>query len=938
MNRSRSFFRRLGRAAAIGLLLTALLAVVAFFFRDRLVQELVRPLLVRELSRRFQVEGQIDRLSLQGGTLRAEGVEIEGAGTGRLELERADIQGGWELIRKRRLQRVLLTGARVLLLPAETASDSPRAPWPEEAPLTIDDLEIRDGEIRVDTAGAEPWHVSGRGTLGRLWLLEVKLRQKEVGVLELQGRGDWERGVRGEMTRFRWRGTDLLGEPLRLNLADGALTGGGEIILAELGDDDLRPLLALAGIRLPEAPRWTVGDLVLKPLSDGQALQLEVTSASGVLRWEKQTLLLGPARLHVSGKTGAWRVTGDGELGGRSRLKIDLHLGEERLEGTVELNVPDLADWQRRQPGLGPWSAGGAVDVEIGIGGRADDPRFELKAAGRRLSLPENPALPAIDLDARALLSREEESWRLAGGVLKGALTGSLSAKLSGTFAGGMDKAGWSAQLPNLRLEGLSWGSADGLSGVAGVKMTLQGELSALSGRPTRLALRGGISGGEVLHGAYYASLDDFSASWNVEGESAAGVHRLEAATVQIPELGELLFSGVWGAEERRMKAVLDLPDLQRALDRHGPRLLVEPFPELKELALAGGLHLEAAGAKDAEGWSLALAIEPQEARVGWGETMAATGISGSVPLLFGSAAADKELSGTLSWQGLSFGLLHSGPAEATTLSRTGRLQLPKELRFDLSGGELTLSGLDLALPPHPLEIAGRLTVADVQLQPLTRALEWPEMNGGLSADLGELHYRNGELGIAGKAWIQAFGGHVGIGNMRLRELFSPYPVFEADIDFSALDLYRLTNTFAFGEMNGVIDGHIHDLRLFGAVPTRFEAALQTRKSGKRNISVKALNNLTILSQGGLAATLSRGIYRFIDFYRYRRIGIACSLDNDLFRLRGTALEGSDSYLVYGGLLPPRIHVVTTPQAVSFREMVKRLKRLDRAGSRDTSR
>jgi hypothetical protein len=939
MNRSRTNFRRLGKAAALGLLLAVLLATAAFLFRDRLVQGLVRPLLVRELSRRFQVETQIDRLSLQGGTLRAEGVEIDRAGAGRLELERVDVQGDWEIFRKRRLQRVVLTGARVLLLPEETADDSGRRPWPEGPPLTIDDLEIRDGEIRVDTVGAEPWHIDGRGTLGRLWVLELKLRQKEVGVLELQGRGYWEKGIHGEIHRFQWRDTALLGEPLSLAVEDGSLTGGGgEIILAELGDNDLRPLLALAGIRLPEAPRWTVRDLVLKPFSDGKALQLAVTSGSGVIRWEKQTLLLGPARLDISGITGGWHVTGGGELGGRSRLKIDLHLGEERLEGKVELKVSDLSAWQCRQPGLGPWPADGAVDLEIGISGRAADPRFELKAAGRRSRVSANPALPAIDFEARALLSREQESWRLAGGVLKGALAGPLSAKLSGTFAGVLGKEGWSAQLPNLRVEELSWGSADGLSGCAGIMMNLQGEVSALSGRPTRLALRGGISGGEALYGAYYASLDDFSASWNVEGESAAGVYRLETAAVKIPELGELLFSGVWGAEKRRIKATLDFPDLQRALDRHGPRLLVEPFPPLQDLALAGGLHLEAAGAGNAEGWSLDLTIEPQEVRVGWGQTMAATGISGSVPLLLGTAAAEKELSGTLSWQGLSFGLLQSGPKKATTLSRPGRLQLQKELRFDLSEGEMILSGLDLALPPHPLEIAARLAVSDVQLQPLTRTLEWPEMNGGLSADLGELHYQNGELGSAGKAWLEVFGGHVGVGNMRVRELFSPYPVFEADIDFSAIDLYRLTNTFAFGEMNGVIDGHIHDLRLFGAVPTRFEAALQTRKSGKRNISVKALNNLTILSQGGLAATLSRGIYRFIDFYRYRSIGLACSLDNDLFHLRGTALEGSDSHLVYGGLLPPRIDVVSSPRTVSFREMVKRLKRLDRAGSRDSPR
>ncbi|ALC15310.1 hypothetical protein DSOUD_0519 [Desulfuromonas soudanensis] len=935
MNRSRSFFRRLGKAAALGLLLTVLLAAVAFMYRDRLVQGLVRPLLVRELSRRFQVEATIDRLWLQGGTLRAEGVEITGASAGDLELERLEMVGGWELFSERRLQKLVLTGGRLLLQPAETAGDSPRRPWPEGAPFSIDDLEIRDGEIRL-AGGAEPWHVEGRATLGRQWSLELKLRQNEVGTLELQGRGDWEGGIRGEMTRFQWRGNDLLGEPLRLNWGDGSLTGGGgEITLAELGDDDLRPLLALAGIRLPEAPRWTVRNLVLKPSFDGNKLQLAVTSGSGVLRWEERTLLLGPMRLEVAGKTGAWQVTGGGDLGGRSRLKIDLHLGEERLEGKVELKVPDLAAWQRRQPGLGPWSAGGAVDLEIAIGGRAAEPRWELHASAKRLSLPENPALPAIDLEARALLSREKERWRLSGGVLSGSLTGALSARLSGTFTAALDKEGWSAQLPDLRAEELSWGSADGLAACAGIGMTLQGEVAAVSGRPTRFAVRGTMAGGEVLYGAYYASLDDFSARWNVKGESEAGVHRLEAASVQIPELGELLFSGAWGGEERRLKAALDLPDLQKALDRHAPRLLFEPFPKLKALALAGALHLEGAGAVNEEGWSLGLTIEPQELRVGWGETMAATGVSGRLPLLLGTAAAEKALSGTLSWQGLSLGPLRSGPARVTTLARTGRLQLPQELRFDLAEGELVLSAIDLALPPHPLELAARLTVADVQLQPLTRTLEWPIMNGDLSADLGELHYRNDELVTAGKAWIEVFGGHVGVGNMRLGELFSPYPVFEADIDFSAIDLYRLTHTFAFGEMNGVIDGHIHDLRLFGAVPTRFEAALQTRKSGKRNISVKALNNLTILSEGGVAATLSRGIYRFIDFYRYRSIGIDCSLDNDLFRLRGTALEGSDSYLVYGGLLPPRIDVVTTPQAVSFREMVKRLKRLDRAGNRN---
>ena len=220
-----------------------------------------------------------------------------------------------------------------------------------------------------------------------------------------------------------------------------------------------------------------------------------------------------------------------------------------------------------------------------------------------------------------------------------------------------------------------------------------------------------------------------------------------------------------------------------------------------------------------------------------------------------------------------------------------------------------------------------------VELKALTNEFGWPEMHGELNGDLGRLQYGNGELGIDGDAAVEVFAGRIGVQNMRVHELFSRYPVFQADIDFSAIDLYRLTNTFAFGEMNGVIDGHIHQLSLFGGTPTHFVASLKTRNSGKRNISVKALNNLTLLSQGGLSSALSQGIYRFIDFYRYRSIGIDCTLENDLFRLRGTALEGSDRYLIYGALLPPRIDVLTSVPSVSFREMVKRLKRINRTGS-----
>jgi hypothetical protein len=168
--------------------------------------------------------------------------------------------------------------------------------------------------------------------------------------------------------------------------------------------------------------------------------------------------------------------------------------------------------------------------------------------------------------------------------------------------------------------------------------------------------------------------------------------------------------------------------------------------------------------------------------------------------------------------------------------------------------------------------------------------------------------------------------------NLQLDPFSLGLPQLQADITFVGIDLYRLTRTFAFGAVNGVVDGRLDGLRLYGTTPSHFTGQLQTRLDGRRNISVKALNNLSILSQGGLSAALSRGVYRFIDFYRYRRIGVRCELAEDVFTLRGVARPGSERYLVDGGLLPPKIDILAPAQPISFREMLRRLQRLDRAG------
>jgi translocation and assembly module TamB len=1078
MDSPRSLFRRLLKALALGLLLLVLLGAGAYLLRDRLLQDLLRPLLVRELSRRFQIELTVDRLLLHDGVVQVEGLQIEAAETGRLELSLLELELDWGILHDRSLSKLVLAGPKLTLFPAKTVPGPDQPVWPKLPPLRIDALEIHDGELLIPGAAKQGWRINGQGTLGRHWTLELHLQPEPAAAqtLDLQAKGSWDGAIRSEIEHFQWQGRELLAEPLQLALVDGRLTElsgelelakltdtdlhpllaafgrslsetqpwlleglrvrpsleGGELrlavqvaalkvgdkgrrtllqevvlaghasaagqpvkfelgallgpagdpvalagqvvradpstleltridwrgqallvrpllvswqggaasittglMLAELDDRSLRPLLALADIQLPPDPHWTLHELVLDPTWDGEQLQLKAAAGSAAIRSGKREITLGRVGLNLSGRSGRWELSIEGLLDANSRLQGELKLRGETLDGRVGLELTNLAGLPLAQPGFGLPALAGAGSLVIKVSGTASQPSLAVQVSTHDLTLQDSSGFSALELRASAAVGRRKAGWRLVDGTLAGSLSGQLAATLTGTFSGRLAAGSWSAKLAELKIEKLSWSSPDGLSVYAGERLLLHGELTAIPGLPAGFALNGELAGGELLHDAYYASLEDISARFGLQGDIAAGNWRIERAHMDIPQLGEISLDGLLGSAESRLSATLALPDLRQTLETHGRKLLGEPFPALKKLSLAGGLKIVANGFRNAQGWGLRLNLEPHQVALDWGEEAHLAGLSGALPLQLGTAAAD-EVPGQLTWTGLTLGPLRGGAGELPIRSRPGRLQLPGGMHLGLAGGELILADLDLVLPPQALEVSTRMTVAGVELQALSQQLGWPEMRGALSADLGRLHYQGGELSIAGEARLEVFAGQIRVGNMHARELFSRYPVVLADIDFSGIDLYRLTNTFAFGEMNGVIDGHVHQLRLFGGTATQFEAALRTRDSGTRNISVKALNNLSILSQGGLSAALSRGLYRFIDFYRYRSIGIDCSLDNDLFRLRGTAREGSDQYLVYGGLLPPRIDVVTSAPTVSFREMVKRLKRIDRTGGSGT--
>jgi hypothetical protein len=143
------------------------------------------------------------------------------------------------------------------------------------------------------------------------------------------------------------------------------------------------------------------------------------------------------------------------------------------------------------------------------------------------------------------------------------------------------------------------------------------------------------------------------------------------------------------------------------------------------------------------------------------------------------------------------------------------------------------------------------------------------------------------------------------------------------------LDLDLLTRTFAFGNMQGRLDADVNNLELQDWQPVRFEARLYS-SAGRypKKISQKAVQNISSLGGAGAAAALERSYLGFFENFGYDRIGWSCVLRNDVCQMGGIEATNNGPYSIIRGGGIPAISVMGYNRAVSWGELITRLKRV----------
>lgn len=467
-------------------------------------------------------------------------------------------------------------------------------------------------------------------------------------------------------------------------------------------------------------------------------------------------------------------------------------------------------------------------------------------------------------------------------------------------------------------LRDLGFDTRDGRSAAA--HLSLAGKLDVTATTPWRLRHRGQIGGGELLQGGLHLAFADHGTRLDFTLAPDRDAYRFSDLVYDDPGVLELKASALVAPADDLPLRELHVDALAAVLPQAQQRYLGSLLSLAGWGELASRGRVTARAQFDADGIASAAA---QLAGVDLDEGKRGIGIKGLAGELQWRRTGTAP-PGELAWQSATVYSLPLGAARTQWHSRDGALTLAQRAQIPVLGGSLELERLDL----HPTAASGErlqagFALRGIELSALSQALGWPRFGGKLGGAVPELRYVDERLELTGGLMLNVFDGTLNMTGLALERPFGVLPSLSADIAFDQLDLSLLTGTFDIGDISGRLSGYVRALRLVDWQPVAFDAQLQALAGGR--ISQRAVNTISSVGGGGIAAGIQASVLKLFDTFGYARLGLGCRLQNAVCHMRGLDADGARYTLVEGRGLP-RIQIVGHQSEVDWSVLVERLK------------
>ena len=510
-------------------------------------------------------------------------------------------------------------------------------------------------------------------------------------------------------------------------------------------------------------------------------------------------------------------------------------------------------------------------------------------------------------------------------GVPLGWLQGLLSTVWSGRATGGKLDADMALDLQDKGLQAsgqfaLNGGGFDTPGGaLAGQAVNANGRLNIdTTSGPSRIDLDASLRGGDVLLGPIFARLPEHPVQLSLSAATRNG--GVEFSRLRVADADALQLEGAMAFNAKGDLQQLKLDRLQTrfpaAYQRYGQAWLATLG--LRDMRIDGQLN----GTLDmaADGLhSFAFDTDGLDAADAEGR-LAVKGLRGGIDW---NASGDRPVT-TLGWQALQVYRMPNGAAQMRWQSRGGALSLQRAVDVTRLNGRVRVGELEW----RPAASKGRrletsLAFVGIDMGAFSRAMGWPEFPGTLGGAIPALRWVDDRFELEGGLSVNVFDGFVDITQLSVQGPFGPSPVLTGDVQIRQLDLAAMTSVFDFGSITGRMDGSIDDLRVVNWNPVAFKASLLAGSGGR--ISQRAVNNLTSVGGGGVAAGLQGAVLKLFKNFGYKRIGLNCTLQASVCHMGGLDND-ADGYTIVEGSGLPRLQVIGHQAQVDWPTLLRRLK------------
>ncbi|MEZ0315392.1 MAG: hypothetical protein ACAH10_00730 [Methylophilaceae bacterium] len=416
----------------------------------------------------------------------------------------------------------------------------------------------------------------------------------------------------------------------------------------------------------------------------------------------------------------------------------------------------------------------------------------------------------------------------------------------------------------------------------------------------------------------YFASAGH---SLQASGVLNAQFLNVDAAELSLKNVGKASFSGQWRLGDNTLQALtLSAPNLD--LEALYP-LLLKPLLEktsLDNLEMAGNASLQLT-IQGSQPTAFLLDLDNVDVD-DKDHRFALYKLNASIPWDY-----DEIKNARLTYAGGNLLKVPLGPASIHVELNRYALTAP-QVTLPILDGALNLADVSAAWANNEWHWHLRANVVPIDMVELSQALGLPRMEGKVAASIPLVTYSAGQLGVDGEMGFNLFDGSILVKNLAMQTPLGSAPRLTADMQMRNLDLGALTRTFAFGAIEGKLDGDVSNLQLVNWKPVNFDADFHS-SDGRypKKISQRAVENISALGGAGAAAAIQRSFLRFLKEFNYQKIGLSCKLRKDVCEMNGVESTGQ-GYVIVKGSGVPSITVMGYNHSVNWSDLLERIKRI----------